>query len=403
MSGLKVCLISQEYPPETGWGGIGTYTYHLAHGLAKADHRTTVISYQVTAQCCYDDDGVTVWRIPNAQCRSWLSKSTGFLLGRGYSSLWLRSRAAFRQIDALVAENGPFDIIEAPLWNGEGAAYSRQSRTPLIIRLQTPGFQSAGILTKKPNRAVERLERKSLARATLIMTISRSVGDLVAGYYGVDRSKIRLAPLGIPLSPVDGPLFEAASHRLLYVGRLEQRKGTQELIEALPSMLIQDPLLTVDIVGKDTGQAPGGGSYEDYCRRLVPAKLRERVKFHGFVSEKVLEDFYRSCDVFVAPSRYESFGLIYLEAMRYGKPVIGTRAGGIPEIVDNTVGRLVDVNKPDQISQAVIDLMKKPSQRRELGAAGFKLVRQRFTMEEMIRRSLEIYAEAIDLAHAGRR
>ena len=96
VSDLKVCLISREYPPETAAGGLGTYTYHLAHGLAKTGHRATVISYEAADHICYDDDGVTVWRIPDPQSRWWLRKSAGLVLGRGYSSLWLRSRAALR-------------------------------------------------------------------------------------------------------------------------------------------------------------------------------------------------------------------------------------------------------------------------------------------------------------------
>ena len=86
MSDLKVCLISREYPPETAAGGIGTYTYHLAHGLAKTGHRATVISYEAADHICYDDDGVTVWRIPDPQSRWWLRKSAG--------SCWAAATAA---------------------------------------------------------------------------------------------------------------------------------------------------------------------------------------------------------------------------------------------------------------------------------------------------------------------
>jgi glycosyltransferase involved in cell wall biosynthesis len=316
----------------------------------------------------------------------------------------MRSCAVFAQIQSLEADREPFDIVEAPLWDGEGAAYSRRyTRAPMMIRLQTPVFVSAAIAPSPTRRAAERLERMALRKASLVAAISRSTGALVSGHYGVDPAKIREAPLGIEMPELDRPRMQGDSHKLLYVGRLEQRKGTQELIDALPRILGENQKITVDIVGRDTGQAPGYGSYQAYFEHTVSSGLRNRVHFHGFVPSEKLQRFYEDCDVFIAPSRYESFGLIYLEAMAYGKPVIGTRAGGIPEVVTDEVGRLVEPEDRDQIADAVLALMKDSALRRTLGSNAFRRVRQHFSVEAMVKNTLALYREAIALHQRAQR
>lgn len=401
---MNVCLIAREYPPETGWGGIGTYTYHLAHGLQGRGHRVTVLSHADGAQKQSWDQGVEIWRIPDQPLRPWPLRIRSATYGRGYDRLWLGSRAVFGRIRSLEAERKAFDVIEAPLWDGEGAAYSRYyTQAPMVIRLQTPVFISAAIVPTPTRRAAERLEKMALRKATLVGAISRSNGALVSHHYRIDPAKIREASLGIELPPLEQPLMRTDSYKLLYVGRLEQRKGTQELIDALPKILGQNQRITVDIVGRDTGQAPAYGSYQEYFEHTVPPSLQSRVRFHGFVPAAELQHFYRDCDLFIAPSRYESFGLIYLEAMAYGKPVIGTRAGGIPEVVTDQVGRLVAPEDPDQIAEAVLALMNDSALRRDLGLNAFRRVRQDFSADAMVERTLALYDEAIALHQRAQR
>ncbi len=395
---MNVCLVAREYPPETGGGGVGTYTYHLGHGLKSHGHQVTVISSGNGPQNQHWDDGVEVWRIPHPAPSPWARRLKAITHGRGYSSLWMRSRAVFDRIQSLEAERNPFDVIETPLWDAEGAAYSaRYTRAPMVVRLQTPIFVSAAMAPTPTRRAAQRLERMALRKAVLVAAISRSNSALVATVYGIDPAKIRQAPLGINLPELSQPLVCPDSYKLLYVGRLEQRKGIRELIDALPRILGQDQRITVDIVGRDTGQEPRFGSYRAYFEHTVPPDLQSRVRFHGFVPGEELQHFYRDCDVFIAPSRYESFGLIYLEAMAYGKPVIGTRTGGIPEVVTDDVGRLVAAEDPDQIAAAVLALMNDGALRRTLGSNAFHRVRQHFSVEAMVQQTVALYDEAIGL------
>jgi len=109
-----------------------------------------------------------------------------------------------------------------------------------------------------------------------------------------------------------------------------------------------------------------------------------------------LELFYSRCDIFVAPSRYESFGIIYLEAMKYGKPVIACDTGGTPEVVNHgKSGILIEPGNPAQLAGAIIDLAKDKTVRKRLGDNGKNRLKQKFSMEKLLDNTCMYYKESI--------
>jgi len=117
-----------------------------------------------------------------------------------------------------------------------------------------------------------------------------------------------------------------------------------------------------------------------------------RVHFHGEVSTGELACLYAGCDLFVAPSTYESFGLVYLEAMAHGKPVIGCRTGGVPEVVSDGVnGLLVPPGDATALAAAIRRLCEDEGLAKRFGSAGLARFRENFTVEVMAERSLDLY------------
>lgn len=395
MSKLNICLISMEYPPDTENGGIGTYTYHLACGLSKLGHEVSVISKAPQKEENYFEGGVNVYRILDKKIfLRGFPKVANYFSGEFFSTYW-HSRSVFSKVKEL-SKNKGFDVIECPLWAGESLAYSKSIGVPLVVRLQTPYFKYRQILNLPPKKSIERIEKLSLQKATIVASISKNIGRLILQKYQIEKKKIIHSPLGIPFAPISQSVFSKNSYKLLFVSRLEKRKGIKDLIDALPKILTGNQKITVDIVGKDINDAPGGKSYFDYFQEKVPKKLQERVKFWGFVRERKLAIFYRNCDLFIMPSRYESFGLVYLEAMAWGKPVIGTKVGGIPEIIkDGQVGFLVEINSPQQIAKAVLKIFSSENLRRNLGQGALKLVREKFSCENMVSKTINLYNKAI--------
>ncbi len=144
--------------------------------------------------------------------------------------------------------------------------------------------------------------------------------------------------------------------RILAVSRLtvaDRYKGIDTMIEAMPAIRERLPAAQLRIVG--------GGNDEGHLRELArELGLAGAVHFTGIISDAALRTEYAACDIFALPSRKEGFGLVYLEAMTYGKPCLAARAGGAPEVVNDEVGAVVEYGNIGQIALAVADMVRHP-------------------------------------------
>ena len=171
--------------------------------------------------------------------------------------------------------------------------------------------------------------------------------------------------------------------KFLFVGRLESRKGIDVLLEAAPAVLRRLPGARLDVIGDDTILNAQGATYrETFLARADIADLRDRITFHGRVEEAALAAHYCACDVLAAPSRYESFGLVYAEGMMFAKPVIAGSGGGGGEVVEAGVsGLLVPPGDAAALEAAMLRLGRDEGLRREMGAAGRRRYEARFTAD----------------------
>ena len=180
------------------------------------------------------------------------------------------------------------------------------------------------------------------------------------------------APLGNP-----EPLTEL---KVLTVGRLsayDRLKGIDTLISAVHKAGQAGAKLRLRIVGDGDDK----GSLENLVARLG---LDGQVDFVGWVPEDKLHHFYQACDVFAMPSKKEGFGIVFLEAMRYGKPCIGGNYGGTPEVITHGVdGYLVDYGDVHQLARYLIEFLQRPEIRREMGLKGYEKVKARYLFSHM--------------------
>ena len=187
----------------------------------------------------------------------------------------------------------------------------------------------------------------------------------------------------------------------MFVGRLEKRKGILDLFNAIPQVLRQLPDTRFVIAGADNSMHDGfagqtGMDYPTYFASRYAA-FASNVQFTGEINDAQLQTLYQACDVFVAPSLYESFGLVYLEAMNYAKPVVGCRAGGVPEVVeDGVTGVLVEPESPAALAEALISVLRSPDRMRAMGLAGRAQVLDRFSYLQMAHNFASVYRRVID-------
>ncbi len=187
-------------------------------------------------------------------------------------------------------------------------------------------------------------------------------------------------------------------HRLLFVSRVSPEKGLHVLLDAMGPILERHPDVTLDIAGTEHSIPPeyivdldpdplvralrrfyGGTAYADELRRRLPPATAGRVRFLGFVPPGHLSRLYRQSDVLVHPSLVEAFGLPPAEAMAAGIPVVASRVGGIPEIVEDGVsGLLVPPGDPRALAGAVGRLLDDDALSARLAAAGRRRVERHF-------------------------
>lgn len=162
---------------------------------------------------------------------------------------------------------------------------------------------------------------------------------------------------------------------VLIVGRMQagRDKGHRALIDAWPEVVSAVPHAVLRIVGT--------GSDEDALRRRAEdSPVSGRIVFEGFVSEAKLDQMYQEASVFAMPSRGEGFGLVYIEAMRHGLPVVASIHDAAPEIViDGQTGYAVDLGREDELSGALIGLLQNPERAHEMGRAGQRRWEENFT------------------------
>jgi glycosyltransferase involved in cell wall biosynthesis len=181
-------------------------------------------------------------------------------------------------------------------------------------------------------------------QADKTIAISEHSKRQLTDVYRIDKEKIELIPHGVDTDrfhPCEEQHAAVSDDKttLLFVGRLGARKGLDLALRSLAQ--VDDDNLEFVIAGT--------GRHEDYLSKLVDQfGLSEQVRFLGYVPESELSLLYSSADVFVLPSKYEGFGLVVLEAMSCGTPVIGVSAGGIPTAIgDGDAGIVVDRSVAD--------------------------------------------------------
>lgn len=379
-------------------GGIASHFADLSAALAADGHVVRVITPRPPEGFSPAAAIAGVKFIPfDPSMPRWLQRATSWNWRLNMLAGWRwRARQAAATVLAAHADS-PFDCIETSSSGLWGMSLVRAShRPPVVTRISTTAAQLVSHNAGTPtwaNRIEQKWERRLAVRSDALVTHTLAHRDEISHQWALPPSIIHLVPHGVAM-PADGELPLARTERaprVLYVGRFEHRKGIDILLAAIPSVLAAAPGATFHLVGQDHG---------DYWQNRFwsenPAMSRDRVRFSGKVSSEELRAAYRDCDVFVAPSRYESFGLIYVEAMAWGKPVIGCRAGGIPEVVgDGEAGLLTEPEDIPGLRDALTRLCLDEPLRARLGRGARRRAVNLFSLETLARQSASLYRDTI--------
>jgi glycosyltransferase involved in cell wall biosynthesis len=394
---MNICLVSQEYPPETARGGIGTQTWNKARALACLGHTVHVLSCANgpgpdlrTAT----DAGVIVHRMQSPGIEFPVYKIPTYWLGYTWSVL--------RQLHHLMRMT-TFDVIDFPEYGAEGFAYlldrSPWNWVPVVVQFHgslAMFVEHIGWPEKESefHRVGTWMEGVAIKQADALMACSASIADFTAGYYDLPRSTIDVIHCG-----VDAEAFCPAGERradgrptVLFVGNIAANKGIRTVFEAVLRIRSRYPDVRLQILGEGDRNL-----VREFQAQAGSKGALASVEYHGFIGRDRLPEFFRSADVFCAPSQYEAFGIVYIEAMACGCPVIASATGGTPEaVLDGQTGVLVPADNVAAVVAALDRILGDAPLRRRMGEASRQRVENYFAMDKYIQRVLAVYQKAID-------
>jgi glycosyltransferase involved in cell wall biosynthesis len=235
------------------------------------------------------------------------------------------------------------------------------------------------------------LARASAQRQDAVVAISDAVASWVRRHTGLSAERVRRIYYGLDATPYDGvqPVDEATEPVIGIVARLAPQKGHTVLLDALPRVIERIPALRVELVGHE--HLTSASVLASYARQRG---LTEHVRFLGFRDD--LPELFRSWRLMVLPSLWEGFGLVLLEAMAAGRPVVASRVGPIPEVVvDGETGLLVPPGDSAALGAALIELLEHPRLAAAMGQAGRDRVRTVFGLDQMVEQTAGLYVEML--------
>jgi glycogen synthase len=396
---MRVLLASREYPPETGWGGVGSYTHALAHALAAAGCEVHVVSCVEGYERVDARGGVIVHRVPpparrwvDWRLRSAVPQTEGrLLLARGVAGVVRRLRP---------------DVVEAPDWMAEGLLAGIRPRVPLVVHLHSPldlvsSYRRSSLT--RDTRLAGSLERLAVRRADALTASDPEVLRWPDGRKWTDRRVSRIPPPMaedlVRCSANDASGFARSRPTapvVAMVGRLDELKAPEILIDALRLLKDEIPNLRAVLAGSaNRDEAPDGGDYRDWLERTADTDGLD-IELTGQLSRSEVLELYRTARVVVVPSRYESFSMTALEAMASGTPVVVSSSCGIASWLSPLgAGWVVPPDDPAALASAVKPLLTDGTRARAAGLAGAALAMEEFAPATIARSRTALYGSLL--------
>lgn len=225
--------------------------------------------------------------------------------------------------------------------------------------------------------------KETFALADKVIVLSEEWADFF-GKNVCDPAKIKIIYNGVILPPKNKTSYD--DHNILMLGRLGERKGTYDLLKAIPMVLREVP---------DAMFYLGGDGDIEGCKAIAANEgIQDHIKFLGWIKGTEKKNLLDKCSVFTLPSYYEGMPMSVLEAMSYGLATVSTNAGGIPQIIDDGVdGFRVEAGDIEELSKRFISLLKNPELKKSIGEKAVDKIKNKFDVRVSYKKLLHIYRE----------
>lgn len=368
---LSIGFVCSEYPaflPQHG--GIGSFVHTLAHALVEGGHRATVYGFG-------DQEGTS----QDGDVRLRLVK-------RG--DAW----ASMRTMQALIAAElatGAIGVAEAA--EAEGHCLPGRART--IVRLHGGHHFWCATLPQPKKYTRLLLEQYAVRRAAGLCAVSQFAADLT-------RHAMRLGrrPIEVLSNPVDTGAFApnpsaVVPGSVFFAGAITEKKGVRELCASMDLVRRRHPEARLSLVGRDIPRRSGGPPLREEIERALSSEAHAGIRFLGAQPRSEVSRLMAASHVCVFPSHMETQGIVLLEAMASGRPVVASKRGPGPEVLgaDGDCGLLVDPTDPADIAARICAVLDDDAAARRMGERGRARALELFSLATCLRRNVAFYRQ----------
>jgi len=388
---MRVMMLSWEYPPRIV-GGISPHVFELSQELQRKGIEVHVITKETpnAPDGEIEPSGVQIHRVHLAE------KPMDFV-----HEIQLLNDATDRRVRQLLEDwrpGGQPTIFHAHDWLSLDAAreLKYEYKLPMIATVHATEWGRHGGIFTDMHRYIHEQEFWLTYEAWRVIVCSDFMKGEAIRLFECPADKIDIIYNGVNASRFEFEWSEAerTAHRaklalpeekiVMYVGRFVREKGIQVLLNAASTVLAQEPNTKFLIVG--------GGNRERFEKFLDWAGLREKVLFTGFMANRSLHQLYRVADVAVFPSLYEPFGIVALEGMAAGAPVVASDAGGLKEVVlHDQTGTSCYSGDPESLAWGILHVLRDPERAKRLGENARKRLRTDFDWGLIADQTITVY------------
>lgn len=384
---MHVLMYTWEFPPRIV-GGLARHVYYLSKALAKIGIEVTVITLEFPgAPWSETIDNVNVERvrveIGNPNFLSWVFLFNHFMEKR--FALLKRS----------------IDIIHGHDWLVALASIATKHFTnkPLVFTYHSTERGRVGTLSTPDSFTIDSIEWWCGYEASKIIVTSKSMLNEITNTFKIPNDKISIIPNGIDTSEFNIQVnpFEIKRNigigedkkLVLFVGRITSQKGVTYLIQAVPKILASHPDARFVIVGD-------GWELGTIKNMIYSMGLGEYVKTLGFLPDHTVKSLMKAADVMVVPSIYEPFGIVALEAMASGTPLVASDVGGLSELVEHgKTGLKIYPANPDSIAWGINTILSNPQWARTMAQNALAIVKEKYSWEAIAAKTAELYRKLL--------
>ena len=391
---MKVLMFGWEFPPFNS-GGLGTHCYGLTKALSKRKVEITFVmpatSQKIQAEFVriVKAGRKKILQVPvslspyrtSLESVEKLESSENQVYGWDFFDRVKKYTEAAYEI----VRNEEFDLVHSHDWMTflVGARISEERKKPFLVTLHSTEFDRTGGLS--PNPWIVEIERYGMEKADKIITVSNYMKSQIVERYGIPEEKIQVIYNGIdPDAPNERIKFGLPEKTVLFLGRLTVQKGPDYFLYAAKRVLEMEKNVRFIVVGD-------GYMLPDLIQKSVELGIADRVHFTGYVES--VDEFYRMADLYVMPSVSEPFGIVALEALARGTPVIVSKQSGVSEILNHCLK--VDFWDVEELANKIISSLRYPPLLEEMRRNGKKEI-EGLTWDSVAERTLQVYESLIN-------